>query len=136
MRTLSGLHLLGVNARAFQVHPEVLEEDRAYREASLRAEARYEHMPEDELEQLFRNFLIVSGGSPRKSGIKKKGSGFDAIRKEHASAYQRWTAEEDTKLAKLYHKGVQMKELTETFGRKRGAIVSRIKKLGLAKENH
>lgn len=135
VRTLSGLHLLGVNARAFQVHPEVLEEDRAYREASLRSEARYDHMPEEELKELFRNFLIVSGGSLKKSKIKKKGAGFDAIRKEHAKAYQRWTAEEDTKLEKLYHKGVQIAELMETFGRKRGAIVSRIKKLGLAKED-
>ena len=48
-----------------------------------------------------------------------------------SNAYQPWTPEDDNKLELLYCKGKKLAELTEVFGRKEGAIRSRIKKLEL-----
>jgi ribosomal protein L32E len=75
----------------------------------------------------------VKNTSKTNEGAKKGGTtkAFEKIRELHPQAYQKWTAEEDKKLEKMYHKGVQIRELSETFGRKRGAITARLKKLGL-----
>lgn len=53
------------------------------------------------------------------------------IRKTHKKAYEPWTEEVDEKLELLFCKGKKIKELSEIFGRKEGAIRSRIKKLEL-----
>ncbi len=134
VRTLSGVHLLGVNAKAFEVHPAVLEQDRSYRQDSLKAETIYSRMSPEDLAARYRNFLIVTGGSlkEKEPSVTKapKGSGFDQIRESHPQAYRRWTPEEDEKLVTLSQEGVTVKELMAIFGRKRGAITSRLKKLG------
>ena len=135
VRTLAGIHLLGVNARAFEVHPEVLERDQLYREATLETDVYYQGIIEEEKEKLYQNFLIIAGGNlkAKEPGVaeKEKGTGFDEIRKSHPQAYVRWTKEDDEKLTELYQKNTPVKDLTEIFSRKRGAIVSRLKKLGL-----
>lgn len=53
------------------------------------------------------------------------------IRETHAQAYMPWTAEDDIKLEELFCEGKDEKELAQIFGRKEGAINSRIKKLEL-----
>jgi len=47
----------------------------------------------------------------------------------HANAYAKWTPEDDALLMELYTNGLSVKELMEQFGRNRGAIRSRLKKL-------
>ena len=47
----------------------------------------------------------------------------------HANAYAKWTPEDDALLMELYTNGLSVKELMERFGRNRGAIRSRLKKL-------
>ncbi|ULQ55991.1 UvrD-helicase domain-containing protein [Flavihumibacter rivuli] len=51
-------------------------------------------------------------------------------RRMHKNAYERWTTELDTELKDMYYKGVQLAKLAEHFGRNKGAILSRLKKLG------
>jgi hypothetical protein len=137
VRTLSGVHLLGVNARAFQVHPIVSEKDEYFRKTSLRAEEEYNALSEERLQELEKNFIKICGGKQKrekKEKVKKeKGieKPFEKIREDHPKAYMKWTAEEDEQLKKLFHKGIQIREISEIFGRKRGAITSRLKKLGL-----
>jgi len=63
VRRLSGLHILGVNVRAFQVHPAVLERDEAFRLASEEAAAAFEALSKNELEKMHVNFIRVSGGT-------------------------------------------------------------------------
>ncbi|HZH72520.1 MAG TPA: UvrD-helicase domain-containing protein [Mariniphaga sp.] len=46
-------------------------------------------------------------------------------------AYQRWTTELDDELTVMYCEGVTVKDIAKHFGRSRGAIRSRIKKLEL-----
>ncbi len=53
----------------------------------------------------------------------------DIIKKTHSQAYEPWSEEADRKLTLLFHQGKTVKELSEIFGRTKGAIRSRIQKL-------
>lgn len=55
----------------------------------------------------------------------------EACRREYPNAYDPWTDEDDVKLAELWREGLSLDEIAERFGRKRGAIISRMKKLDL-----
>lgn len=146
VRTLSGVHLIGVNARAFQVHPVVLVEDQLFRTASERAEAAYETLPAERAHELEKNFITLCGGKQKlekkekKEKVKKSqeektneetGHGFDEIREQHPQAYRTWTDDEEAMLRKMFERGKQMKEMSGKLGRKPGAIRSRLKKLKL-----
>jgi ATP-dependent exoDNAse (exonuclease V) alpha subunit/DNA-binding CsgD family transcriptional regulator len=72
VRRLSGLHILGWNARAFQVHPEVLEKDIAFHVASDEAETAFENISKTELDKMHSNFLVAMGGTIAKIIPKKK----------------------------------------------------------------
>ncbi len=63
VRTLAGLHLLGINARALEVHPEILEKDRDFRAASSAAEGAFAAMTEREVEEMQRRFIKAVGGA-------------------------------------------------------------------------
>ena len=74
VRSLSGLHLLGVNERALLVHPQIALQDRDFKLCSARARKAFEAMPEKEHAGLARNFVIACGGKPEgglpASGVK------------------------------------------------------------------
>ena len=53
------------------------------------------------------------------------------IRQIHPNAYEPWTAGDDLNLEKLFCEGKSIKELSAIFGRQKGALTSRIKKLQL-----
>lgn len=55
----------------------------------------------------------------------------EACRIDHPNAYTPWTQKDDDRLEQLYCEGKTVKQLSEIFGRKNGAINSRIKKLEL-----
>ena len=55
----------------------------------------------------------------------------EACRQEHPHAYDPWTEVDDRTLVEMWHDGVALDDLAAHFGRKRGAIVSRMKKLGI-----
>ena len=54
-----------------------------------------------------------------------------ACRQEHPKAYDLWSEEDDRLLVEMWHDGVAVDDLATHFGRKRGAIISRLKKLNL-----
>lgn len=54
-----------------------------------------------------------------------------ACRQEYPNAYNTWSAEEDKELERLWNEGKNLNELSTLFGRKPGAINSRINKLKL-----
>lgn len=60
---------------------------------------------------------------------------FEKIRQSHGSAYSKWSEEQDERLEELFVSRTPVKEIAAEFGRTRGAIYSRIKKLGL-QEKH
>lgn len=55
----------------------------------------------------------------------------EKIRKKHRAAYKPWTPELDNELAEMHSEGITVTELSKHFGRTRGAIISRMKKLDL-----
>ncbi|MEK7680861.1 MAG: PIF1 family DEAD/DEAH box helicase [Patescibacteria group bacterium] len=62
VRRLSGLHLLGWNERAFQVHPDVLAEDEMLRAGSEASELAFSEIPADELQKMQTNFINACSG--------------------------------------------------------------------------
>jgi len=56
------------------------------------------------------------------------------IRKEHPRAYVKWEPDEDENLKRLFQQGKNFNQLSEILMRQPGAIISRLKYLGLIKE--
>lgn len=138
VRTLSGVFLLGVNKRAFEVHPIVQAKDVFFRERSLQVTQKRATHSEERRKELEINFIKMCGGKQskeKKPRIIKKEKGeksekpFETLREKHPKAYMKWTKEEDEKLIHLFKRGVQMRELSKVLERKPGAISSRLKKL-------
>ena len=55
----------------------------------------------------------------------------EACRRVYPNAYDPWSEADDARLTELWREGLSLDEIAERFGRKRGAIISRIKKLNL-----
>ncbi|MEO6948857.1 MAG: UvrD-helicase domain-containing protein [Ginsengibacter sp.] len=68
----------------------------------------------------------------KKENNIKKAYSFEELRTMHKDAYMPWTPELDDELTIMYCEGVNPKDMAKHFGRTRGAIKSRIKKLDLA----
>ncbi|MHB0865626.1 MAG: helix-turn-helix domain-containing protein [Minisyncoccota bacterium] len=63
VRRLTGLFLIGLNARALEVHPEILEKDRDFRAASEAARNAFTEMPETEVVGMQKKFVKAMGGA-------------------------------------------------------------------------
>lgn len=135
VRTLSGLSVLGVNEMAFQVHAEVHEIDQEFIRQSEIAVREMNNLDEAEKDKKQQEF---AGEKNHKQADENSKSGkkyfVDEIRKNFAKAYMPWTESEDNKLKELFTKGKTMRELVEIFERKKGAIRSRLRKIGLIKD--
>ena len=55
----------------------------------------------------------------------------EECRREYPNAYDPWTVADDARLTELWREGLSLDEIADRFGRKRGAIISRMKKLDL-----
>ncbi|MDP2692392.1 MAG: PIF1 family DEAD/DEAH box helicase [bacterium] len=62
VRRLSGVHLLGYNDRAFQVHPEILEKDKEFRNTSDAIAQVFVKMSAKEHSKMLSNFVKASNG--------------------------------------------------------------------------
>ncbi len=58
-----------------------------------------------------------------------------AARRNHPNAFRVWSAEEEQTLADLYRNGAGKDELVEALGRQPGGIATRLRSLGLLKED-
>jgi hypothetical protein len=63
VRSSDGLHLLGWNERALQVHPDVLAADAVFRTASEQTEAAYAARSTEERTEAEADFIQESGGN-------------------------------------------------------------------------
>jgi ATP-dependent DNA helicase PIF1 len=138
VRSLSGLYLLGYNARSLEVHPEVLEKDAEFRAASDSAEDAFEKMGKGEVAKMHENFIKAAGGSkvakPKTSKTDPDAKTFsvDELRKRHPNAYRPWSNEEDARLTTRHSEGAKVPELVKEFGRQSGSIRARLEKLSLS----
>ena len=74
----------------------------------------------------------ASQNNPPRQASKEKAYTAEEKRQESQNAYDPWTPEQDELLTRLYRAGKTLRELADIFGRTRGAIRSRVKKLGLS----
>lgn len=63
VRRLSGVYLTGLNTRALEVHPEILEKDRDFRAASEAARDAFAEMPQKEVLDMQKKFVKAMGGA-------------------------------------------------------------------------
>lgn len=63
VRRLTGVHLVGFNTRALEVHPEVLKKDRTFRAASETARDTFAEMTEGQTSELQKKFITAMGGA-------------------------------------------------------------------------
>jgi len=136
VRSLSGLYLSGFNERALQVHPQILQRDAQFRTASTAAKDAFSIMPQDELSTLHKRFATSVGGKEPGELAKERAadggaSRLEKIRKKFPHAYRPWSAEDDARLTELFRNETSASVLSKEFGRQKGAIHSRLIRLGL-----
>ena len=141
VRRLAGLHILGWNERAFEVHPEVLAQDEAFRISSEEAEEAFGKLSPAELEKMQDNFIMACGGKMNrklkvksnklKVGSKSSTGKLAEIREKHSNAYRPWDESQEKTLKELFEKEIKMSEIGRQMGRKPGAIRMRLEKMGL-----
>jgi hypothetical protein len=66
-----------------------------------------------------------------KRATKPRGTTLEERRKHHPRAYERWSADEDARLQRLYEEGLNPKDIATALARHPGGIRSRLLKLGL-----
>lgn len=145
VRTLQGLFLAGYNEQALQVHPDVLEHDKHFRQLSDEAQATFARLSAAELTTMHHNFVRAAGGvlprskeeaaSRQHADSPATGKVYDvtALRQQYPNAYRPWQKKEDQQLTTTWRTGATTKELANQLGRQPGAIRSRLRKLGLVK---
>ena len=76
VRKLTGVYLTGINARALEVHPEILEKDKDFRAASDAAGETFAAMPSTEVVEMHKRFIKTIGGAwvEEKGAKKAKGT--------------------------------------------------------------
>jgi ATP-dependent DNA helicase PIF1 len=139
VRSLDGLYLSGFNQRALEVHPAILERDAQFKQSSNAAREAFTKMDRGELAALHKQFVSAIGGKdPAEVAKERKENGaadglsrIDKMRQKHPNAYRPWSAEDDARLSELFRASASVSTLVKEFGRQRGAINSRLIRLGL-----
>jgi ATP-dependent DNA helicase PIF1 len=140
LRSLAGLHLLGLNERALRVHPKAVEKDAEFRAASEAARAGLSGdaggLAREQAAFLASSQARPASGAPRKprearSSAYPNSYEVAAMRESHAKAYAPWTTSEENDLVLRHSQGEAIDAIALSLGRKPGAIRSRLKKLAL-----
>lgn len=152
VRRLSGLYLLGLNRRALEVHPTVLQQDQRFLQDSNIAEEAMGAMTLDEMDEAAKRFIVECGGKfPSAKGksvqtrdddgevrvVREDDEELNHVEKARLTrpkAYARWSAEEEQQLRQMFADGVPIKDIAEKLERKRGGIKARLVKIGLLEE--
>ncbi len=121
VRRLAGLHILGWNAKAFLVHPEILAKDEIFRAHSNRAKEALADIEVIELVKRYEDFIVACEGSleANKDLIQKIGG--------------RWEKKEkiDTHVATLtlWNEGKSTAQIAGARGLKDSTILSHVERL-------
>jgi len=130
LRKLSGLYLLGLNEKALQVHPQAIEKDAEFRDASDRALDSLARLGPEELSRRQAAFLAACGVR-RTEPDPAKSYDVATLRQSHGKAYAPWTEDEERNLRRRHRAGESVGAIAAELGRKPWAIRSRLKKLAL-----
>lgn len=90
-------------------------------------------MTEEEKEEQAKAAIKQQPSTKEKFAKPENGKAYsvDTIREKHKDAYRPWTDELDKELTVMFCEGVNIRDMMKHFGRTRGAISSRIRKLEL-----
>lgn len=116
VRRLSGVYLTGLNQRALEVHPEILEIDQSFRAASDAAQEAIAALGADELQAMHKKFVRALGGAYPDTSEQKAGA-VGSLRKTGLPG----------RLAETLQTVRDAKTLTEA-AKERGLVVSTIVK--------
>ncbi len=137
VRTLEGLSIAGLNDRALQVHPTILEKDELFREQSDAAGEAFSKLSPADIEKMQNNFIDAMGGSreAKEVAVVETKSKLETMRETHQNAYRKWSKDEEGDLIRRFEGGEKQSAIAKALGRKPGAIRSRLIKLGLIEED-
>lgn len=62
VRRLDGLYLLGINDKALEVHPQILEQDTIFMGESEQARKTFGSLSPEEIKKMHKNFVLALGG--------------------------------------------------------------------------
>lgn len=142
VRRLSGLYLLGFNAQALRVHPDVLERDAFFRERSGAAVKAFDDMKEEEIKKLQENFIRALGGKLLHGKKRPKTSlasavDYDKALFEELKKLRRRLADERTSPAFTIFGDATLREMAihypqrlESFGKIKGIGPAKLKQYG------
>jgi ATP-dependent DNA helicase PIF1 len=122
VRSLNTLSLNGINRMALQISPLALEIDKSLRAKSAQDSKRLEHLRQNAKKRT-ENASEEKSPSNWNEKVEK-------MRERYPNAYRAWAEADDKKLVELFSEGknVNVKKMTEIFGRHPGSIRSRLKK--------
>lgn len=121
VRSLSGMSLLGINSRAFQVHPSIVTRDAEFRALSFAAEESFGTIPEEEMKGMHERFVVMSGGEIPKPGLK---------RERKAKVKKEVSTQEETMA--LVRDGKSIPDIAKERGLTAGTIIKHISELAEA----
>ena len=143
VRTIEGLYLRGVNARALEVHPRVLSVDELFRQNSSAAESEFANMDDDEILKMHKEYIVGIGGTLEEKKEKKDKDvemtpgkkKLIELRKKFPNAGRPWSKEDSDEMVERFEKGEKEKDIAKHFGRKPSAIHARLIQLGIIEDD-
>jgi len=138
VRTMEGLYLQGLNSRALEVHPTVLERDADFKTNSEAAHEEFEQMSAIDLKNMQNAAILGMGGvleAKKRAPVLEKGGKLAELRKKFPNAGRPWSTEDSDKMVALFEEGKKEKEIAVEFGRKPSAIHARLVQLGIIEDD-
>jgi ATP-dependent DNA helicase PIF1 len=122
VRSLNTLSLNGINRMALQISPLALEIDKSLRTKSAQDSKRLEYLRQNAKARV-KNEAEEKSPSNWNEKVEK-------MRERYPNAYRPWAEADDKRLVDLFGEGkdVNVKKMTEIFGRHPGSIRARLKK--------
>ncbi|PIQ68656.1 MAG: AAA family ATPase, partial [Candidatus Taylorbacteria bacterium CG11_big_fil_rev_8_21_14_0_20_46_11] len=114
VRTLAGLSLSGLNARALEVHPEIKRKDVSFRSESESAREKFRQLERGDIQGMHERFIRAIGGKPGAGRtVRKKKEKVDTLSATKG----------------LVLKGLSIQAVAEERGMTVGTIISHLEKL-------
>ena len=121
VRRLSGVHLIGWNQKAFQVHPDVIDKEKEFQLASAAAEKKYAGLSKKEIQNRQDNFVLACDGQLKVLNGKE-------IKKADSVSGGKKPSTYKTTLA-LWNDGKTINEIAEERGLKSRTVFDHIEEL-------
>jgi ATP-dependent exoDNAse (exonuclease V) alpha subunit len=119
VRALRDIRLLGINDIALQVDPIIFEKDHVFQNISAKIEQ----------EEMNKKKVLINAEPNEKITSPSEKKTHQNSQNMHPHADKPWKSEDDNKLLACIKKHKSIKTIAKIFGRREGAIRSRIKKI-------